>query len=75
MQDYSKITVIPLTKLTQENAKYQWMEECDKSFHKLKTYLTTISVLDLPSSSGGLTTSYVASRVGLERILMKMIVL
>ncbi|XP_075074718.1 uncharacterized protein LOC142162283 [Nicotiana tabacum] len=54
VHDFSRIAV-PLTKLTQKNAKFQWTEECEQSFQKLKTCLTTAPILALPSGSGGFT--------------------
>ncbi|XP_070050983.1 uncharacterized protein [Nicotiana tomentosiformis] len=68
--DFSRIAV-PLTKLTRKNVKFQWTEECEQSFHKLKTCLTTAPILPLPSSSGGFTVFCDASRVGLGDVLMQ----
>ncbi|XP_050216386.1 uncharacterized mitochondrial protein AtMg00860-like [Mercurialis annua] len=39
VQDFSKIAV-PLTKLTQKNAKLNWTDQCELSFLKLKECLT-----------------------------------
>ncbi|XP_070004939.1 uncharacterized protein [Nicotiana sylvestris] len=54
-----------------ENAKFQWTEECEQSFQKLKTCLTTALILGLPSGSGGFTVFCDASRVGLGCVLMQ----
>nr|XP_009771404.1 PREDICTED: uncharacterized protein LOC104221942 [Nicotiana sylvestris] len=70
IMDFSKIAA-PLTKLTQKNAKFQRTEECELSFQKLKTCLTTSPILALPSGSGGLTVFCDASRVGLGCVLMQ----
>jgi len=70
VQDFSKIAS-PLTKLTQKNAKFQWTEECEQSFQKLKMCLTTAPILSLPSGSGGFTVFCDASRVGLGCVLMQ----
>ena len=70
VQDFSKIAA-PLTKLTQKNVKFQWTEDCEKSFQKLKTCLTTAPVLALPSGSGGFKVFCDASRVGLGCVLMQ----
>ena len=38
----------PLTRLTQKMVKFQWSDDCEKSFTELKTRLTTAPVLTLP---------------------------
>ncbi|XP_075110421.1 putative mitochondrial protein AtMg00860 [Nicotiana tabacum] len=70
VQDFSRIAS-PLTKLIQKNAKFQWTEECEQSFQKLKTCLTTAPILALPSVPGGFTVFCDASRVGLGCVLMQ----
>ncbi|XP_070011272.1 uncharacterized protein [Nicotiana sylvestris] len=70
VQDFSRIAA-PLTKLTQKNAKFQWTEECEQSFQKLKTCLTIAPILALPSGSGGFTVFCDTSRVGLGCVLMQ----
>ncbi|XP_075096118.1 uncharacterized protein LOC142174223 [Nicotiana tabacum] len=70
VQDLSRIAA-PLTKLTQKNAKFQWTEECELSFQKRKTCLTTAPILALPSGSGGFTVFCDALRVGLGYVLMQ----
>ncbi|XP_070016940.1 uncharacterized mitochondrial protein AtMg00860-like [Nicotiana sylvestris] len=51
IQGFSSIAS-PLTKLTQKGARFRWSDECEKSFLKLKTTLTTTPVLLLPLTSG-----------------------
>ena len=34
------ITVAPMTRLLQKNVKYEWSEKCQRSFDKLKAFLT-----------------------------------
>ncbi|XP_075103816.1 putative mitochondrial protein AtMg00860 [Nicotiana tabacum] len=70
VQDFSRIAV-PLTKLTQKNAKFQWTEECEQCFQKLKTCLTTAPILTLPSGFKGFTMFCDTSRVGLGCVLMQ----
>ncbi|XP_070040761.1 uncharacterized protein [Nicotiana tomentosiformis] len=61
----------PFTRLTQKGAQFRWSEDCEASFQKLKTALTTTSVLVLPSSSGMYTVYCDASRIGLGCVLMQ----
>ncbi|XP_050217591.1 uncharacterized protein LOC126668431 [Mercurialis annua] len=62
VQDFSKI-VVPLTKLTQKNAKFNWMDQCELSFLKLKECLMTAPVLALPEGTEGFTVYSDASRL------------
>ncbi|KAG5629624.1 hypothetical protein H5410_001341 [Solanum commersonii] len=43
----------PLTKLTQKKIKFQWYEACEKSFQKLKKWLTTTPIFTLPKGTQG----------------------
>ncbi|KAH0677221.1 hypothetical protein KY285_025022 [Solanum tuberosum] len=61
----------PLTKLTQKKVKFQWSDECEKSFSELKTRFTTTPVLTLPKDSNGYIIYCDASRVGLGFVLMR----
>ncbi|WMV46509.1 hypothetical protein MTR67_039894 [Solanum verrucosum] len=61
----------PLTKLTQKKDKFQWSNECEKSFSELKTRLTTTPVLTLPHGQDGYIIYCYASRVGLGCVLMQ----
>ncbi|XP_070002809.1 uncharacterized mitochondrial protein AtMg00860-like [Nicotiana sylvestris] len=54
VQGFSSIAS-PLTKFTQKRASFVWSDECEESFQKLKTALTTTLVLFLPSDSGSYT--------------------
>ena len=61
-----------MTKLTQKKkVKFQWSEECEKSFLELKERLITAPILTVPSGSGGFTVYYDASRIGLGCVLMQ----
>ncbi|WMV29283.1 hypothetical protein MTR67_022668, partial [Solanum verrucosum] len=51
--------------------KFQLSDECDKSFSKLKTRLTTTLVLTLPEGSNGYVICRDASRVDLGCVLMQ----
>ncbi|WMV37983.1 hypothetical protein MTR67_031368, partial [Solanum verrucosum] len=61
----------PLTKLTQKKGKFQWSDECEKSFVELKTRLTKTYVLTIPEGSDGYLIYCDASRVGLDFVLMQ----
>lgn len=50
IEGFSKISG-PLTKLTQKYAKFEWSDECEKSFQELKNYLVSAPVLTLPSGT------------------------
>ena len=39
----------PMTRLLQKNVKFKWGEECQRSFHKLKPFLTEALVLTQPT--------------------------
>ncbi|XP_070029860.1 uncharacterized protein [Nicotiana sylvestris] len=69
LQGFSSIAS-PLTKLTQKGDPFMWSDECESSFQRLKTGLTTTPVLVLPSSSGSYTVYCDNSRVGIGCVLM-----
>ncbi|KAH0633818.1 hypothetical protein KY284_036604 [Solanum tuberosum] len=54
-----------------KKAKFQWSDDCEKSFLELKTRLTTTHVLTLPEGSDGYVIYCDASRVGLGCVLMQ----
>ena len=39
------MTVAPMTRLLQKNAKFEWSGKCQASFEKLKAFLTEAPVL------------------------------
>ena len=43
------MTAAPMTRLLQKNVKYEWSEKCQRSFDKLKTFLTKAPVLTQPT--------------------------
>ena len=45
--------------------RFQWSDECEQSFQKLKTLLTSAPMLTLPKEGVDLTVYCDASRVGL----------
>ena len=52
MEGFSKIA-LPLTNLTQKGVKFEWSDECERSFQELNNILVTAPILTIPSSSGG----------------------
>ena len=44
---------LPMTKLTQKMVKFEWSNDCERSFQELKNRLVTIPILTIPSGSGG----------------------
>ncbi|XP_028108668.1 transcription termination factor MTEF1, chloroplastic-like [Camellia sinensis] len=50
VKDFSKIAV-PLTQLTQKGVSYEWTEDGESAFLKLKTRLVSVPILILPSSN------------------------
>lgn len=51
--------------------KYDWTEESDTSFKKLKQRLTTLPVLSVPDRNEGIVLHNNASNKGLDCILMQ----
>ena len=70
IKDFSKIAA-PLTRLTQKNVKFVWIDKCEEHFQMLKDKLTWAPVLTLPSKSEGYMVYCDVSRVGLGCILMR----
>ncbi|WCJ39071.1 Transposon Tf2-6 polyprotein [Euphorbia peplus] len=70
VKDFS-IIAAPLTKLLKKNAKFEWNNECQESFEKLKACLTSAPVLTLPTSNCGYVVYSDASRKGLGCVLMQ----
>ncbi|CAN4106328.1 unnamed protein product [Withania somnifera] len=52
VEGFSSIAA-PLTRLTRKNVTFQWSEECELSFGKLKDLLTSAPVLTLPIEGRG----------------------
>src|SRR5262249_52882837 len=70
VQDFSRLAA-PLTRLTWKNVRFQWTEDCEQSFQRLKECLASAPVLALPSDTGGYIVYCDASRVGLGCVLMQ----
>ena len=61
----------PMTRLLQKNVKFEWSEKCQRSFDKLKAFLTEASVLTQPTCSKEYVIFSNASLNGLGYVLMK----
>ena len=70
VEGFSKIAS-PLTQLTRKNVKFQWSEECEKSFQELKHRLVSAPILTIPSASAGFVIYSDASKKGLGCVLMQ----
>jgi hypothetical protein len=57
VEGFSKL-LGPLTTLTKKNARFQWTEECGRSFQELKQRLVTAPILTLPSGSSVIAYAY-----------------
>ncbi|WMV46480.1 hypothetical protein MTR67_039865 [Solanum verrucosum] len=57
--------------LTRKKVKYQWSDECEKSFSELKTRLTKTPVLTLPEGLESYVIYGDASKVSLGCVLMQ----
>ena len=62
---------MPLTRLTQKGAKFEWTGKCEESFQELKRRLVSAPILTIPLGSGGFAIYSDASRKGLGCVLMQ----
>ena len=60
-----------LTNLTKQNVPFVWCDECEKSFQKLKTLLTTAPILTLLVEGKNFIVYCDASYFGLGAVLMQ----
>ena len=70
IEGLSKIA-LPLTKLTKKGVKFEWSDDCERSFQELKKRMVTTPILTIPSSLGGFVVYSDASRQGLGCVLMQ----
>ncbi|RVW24900.1 Retrovirus-related Pol polyprotein from transposon 17.6 [Vitis vinifera] len=70
IEGFSKIT-LPLTSFTQKGVKFEWSDDCERSFQELKNRLVTTPILTIPSGSGGFVVYSDASHQGLGCVLMQ----
>jgi hypothetical protein len=70
VEGFSRLAT-PLTRLTQRNVKFEWIEECERTFQELKSRLTFAPILIIPTSTGGFVVFSDASHKGLGCVLMQ----
>ncbi|XP_042472257.1 uncharacterized protein LOC122054906 [Zingiber officinale] len=69
IQNFSRVA-LPLTSLTKKGVRYEWTDQCKKSFEELKEILTTLPVLAISDGSGRFVVYTDASKTGLGAVLM-----
>lgn len=70
IEGFSKIAK-PMIELLKKNKKFEWTEDCEKSFSELKTCLTTTPVLTLPEIYRSFDIYHDACRRGIGCVLMQ----
>jgi hypothetical protein len=60
----------PLTQLTRNDKKWEWLKECEESFQELKKRLITTHVLTLSSGTESFVVYNDAPRKGVGCVLM-----
>jgi hypothetical protein len=68
INDYSHITT-PLRALLEQDAKFQWTDDCEEAFQYLKTALTTAPILALPNFNREFILTTDASNIAIYFIL------
>ena len=64
------MTAAPMTRLLQKNVKYGWSKKCQRSFDKLKAFLTEAPVLTQSTCGREYVIFSDASLNGLGRVIM-----
>ncbi|WJX17476.1 hypothetical protein P8452_07389 [Trifolium repens] len=70
IEGFSKIA-LPMTQLTRKGKAFEWTQECEESFQKLKERLTSSPILVLPDPLGQFDVYCDASYQGLGCVLMQ----
>ena len=68
IEGFSRIAK-PMTSLTQKGVKFEWNEECERSFNELKKRPTSAPILATPSGKEEFTVYCDASKDGLGSVL------
>lgn len=61
----------PLIRFTKKNVKFEWDNECEKSFIELRHRLTTTPILTIPFGTRGYAVYSYACHQGLGYVLMQ----
>ena len=70
IEDFSRLAA-PMTRLTQNEVKFDWDDRCEEVFRELKRRLTTAPILIVPDRGQGYIVYCDASRAGLRCVLMQ----
>ena len=70
VEGFSRLAA-PLTALTRKGKKFEWSENCAKSFQELKDRLTSAPILTLPNEGADYVIYSDASKLGLGAVLMQ----
>ena len=70
IEDFSRIAA-SMTRLTRKEVKFDWDDQCEEAFQKLKRRLTSAPILIVPDRRQEYTVYCDASRAGLGCVLMQ----
>ena len=70
IEDFSRL-VAPMTRLTGKEVKFEWNDQCEKTFQELKRRLTSAPILIVSERGQMYTVYYDASKDGLGCVLMQ----
>ena len=70
IEGFSHIAIL-LTHLIKKGIKFEWIEDCEQSFQKLKQWLVSASILTIPIENEGFTIYSDTSKKGLGCVLMQ----
>ena len=70
IESFSHIAA-PMTKLTKKEKNFEWTDQCEQSFQKLKRRLTEEPILALPQEDVGFVVCIDASKNDLGCVLMQ----
>ena len=70
IEDFSRIAA-PMTRLIRKEVKFDWDDQCEEAFQKLKKRLILAPILIVPDKGQGYTVYCDALRAGLGCVLMQ----